>query len=414
MKFTPRDDSRDLSLSPAALPFAMHLRRLSRLTLAGAALLLAACGQSSPPAAPGSPGGPPRPPAQVGVVTLVPERVTLTTELPGRTSPFRIAEVRPQVNGVLQKRLFTEGADVEEGQQLYQIDPSLYQAAFDSAQAQLDHANAELASAKSLADRDKALQVTHAVSEQDYDNAAAAELQAQADVATAKAAIETAQINLTYTRVLSPITGRTGISVTVGALVTANQTTSLVTVQQLDPIYVDIPQAMAQLLRLRRELASGQIKSSGDNQAAVTLTLDDGSAYDQTGQLQFAETTVDQSTGSVILRAIFPNPQKLLLPGMFVTARLQEGVSESGLLVPQQGVTHNAKGDSTVLVVTPDNKVDLRVIKTERAVGDKWLVSDGVQAGDRVIVDGVQKAAPGATVAPVEMNPDGTAAAEEK
>ena len=376
-------------------------------------LLLAGCGQESAPS-PGAPGGPSRPPAQVEVVTLKPQPVTLTTELPGRTSPFRIAEVRPQVNGVLQKRLFTEGADVQEGQQLYQIDPALYQAALDSAEAQLAHANAELASAKSLADRDKALQVTHAVSQQDYDNAAASELQAEADVASANAAIETAQVNLTYTKVLSPITGRTGISVTVGALVTANQTTSLVTVQQLDPIYVDIPQAMAQLLRLRRELADGQIKSSGQEQAAVTLTLEDGSAYDQTGQLQFAETTVDQTTGSVILRAIFPNPQKLLLPGMFVTARLQEGVSEAGLLIPQQGVTHDAKGEPTVLVVNADNKVELRVIKTERAVGDKWLVSDGVQAGDRVIVDGVQKAQPGATVVPVETTPDATASTEAK
>jgi membrane fusion protein (multidrug efflux system) len=387
--------------------------RLFRLLSPPLVLLLAGCGQESAPS-PGAPGGPSRPPAQVEVVTLKPQPVTLTTELPGRTSPFRIAEVRPQVNGVLQKRLFTEGADVQEGQQLYQIDPALYQAALDSAEAQLAHANAELASAKSLADRDKALQVTHAVSQQDYDNAAASELQAEADVASANAAIETAQVNLTYTKVLSPITGRTGISVTVGALVTANQTTSLVTVQQLDPIYVDIPQAMAQLLRLRRELADGQIKSSGQEQAAVTLTLEDGSAYDQTGQLQFAETTVDQTTGSVILRAIFPNPQKLLLPGMFVTARLQEGVSEAGLLIPQQGVTHDAKGEPTVLVVNADNKVELRVIKTERAVGDKWLVSDGVQAGDRVIVDGVQKAQPGATVVPIETTPDATASTEAK
>ena len=355
-------------------------------------------------------GGPPKAPPQVGVVTLVQQSVTLTTELPGRTSPYRIADVRPQVSGVLQKRLFVEGDDVQAGQQLYQIDPALYQAAYDSALAMLAHANAEMASAKALADRYKELGPTNAVSKQDYDNAVASQLQAQADIESGQAAVETAHINLVYTKVLSPITGRTGISVTEGALVTANQTTVLVTVQQLDPIYVDIPQSTALLIRLRRELASGQIKSGDKNQAPVTLTLEDGSQYDQPGLLQFAETTVDQSTGSVILRAIVPNPQKLLLPGMFVTARLEEGVSENAILVPQQGVTHNAKGEPTALIVTPDNKVELRVIKTDRAIGDKWLVSDGLHAGDQVIVDGLQKVQPGATVAPVEFNSTTTTA----
>jgi membrane fusion protein (multidrug efflux system) len=268
----------------------------------------------------------------------------------------------------------------------------------------LAHANAEMASAKALADRYKALGATNAVSKQDNDNATAAELQAQADVESGQAAVETAHINLVYTKVLSPITGRTGISVTEGALVTANQTTPLVTVQQLDPIYVDIPQSMALLLRLRRELVGGQIKGSGNNQAQATLTLEDGSAYDQTGQLQFAETTVDQSTGSVTMRAIFPNPQKLLLPGMFVTARLEEGVSENAILVPQQGVTHDAKGEPTALVVTLDNKVELRVIKTDRAIRDKWLVTEGLHVGDRVIVGGLQRARPGAQVVPVETS----------
>ncbi len=365
---------------------------------------LAGCHEAAAPSAGGPPGGA-RPPSQVGVVTLATERVTLTTDLPGRTSPFRIAEVRPQVNGVIQKRMFVEGAEVQEGQQLYQIDAAPYQATYDSAQAQMAHAQAELASAQALSDRYKALGSTNAVSKQDYDNAVAAQLQAKADVATAQAAIETAQINLTYTRVLSPITGRTGRSVTEGGLVTANQTTSLVTVQQLNPIYVDIPQSTALLLRLKRELASGQIKSTGDNQAAVTLTLEDGSQYDQTGQLQFAETTVDQGTGSVILRAVFPNPANLLLPGMFVTARLEEGISENGLLVPQQGITHNQMGQPTALIVTQDNKVELRVIKTDRAIGDKWLVTDGLAAGDRVIIDGVQKAVPGATVVPIDIPP---------
>lgn len=343
-------------------------------------------------------------------MTLTAQSVTLTTDLPGRTSPYRIADVRPQVNGVLQKRLFVEGDDVKEGQQLYQIDPAVYQAAYDSAQAVLAHANAELASAKSLADRYTALGPSNSVSKQDYDNAIAAELQAEADVASGKAAVETAHINLVYTKVLSPITGRTGISVTEGALVTANQTTPLVTVQQLDPIYVDVPQAMALMLRLKRELASGQIKSTGQNQAQVGLTLDDGSTYDQQGQLQFAETTVDQSTGSVTMRAIFPNPQRLLLPGMFVTAHLQEGVNDNAILVPQRGVTHNAKGDATALVVTDENKVELRVIKTDRAIGDNWLVLDGLHVGDRVIVDGIQKAHPGDTVVATEFSASGATA----
>jgi membrane fusion protein (multidrug efflux system) len=374
----------------------------------GACLLIFAltgCQKASTPM-PGTPGGPPAPPAQVGVVTLVPQRVTLTTDLPGRTSPFRIAEVRPQVNGVLLKRLFVEGAEVQAGQQLYQIDPAPYQAALDSASAQLAHAKAELASAKALSDRYKALGSSNAVSKQDSDNALAQELQADADVATANAAVETAQINLTYTRVLSPISGRTGRSVTEGALVTSNQTTSLVTVQQLDPIYVDIPQSTALLLRLRRELASGQIKSIGNNEASITLTLEDGSNYNQEGRLQFAETTVDQGTGSVILRAVFPNPQTVLLPGMFVTARLEEGVNENGLLVPQQGVTHNQRGEPTALVVTSDNKVELRMITTDRAIKDKWLVTDGLSAGDRVIVDGLQKVQPGASVQATEVSAD--------
>jgi membrane fusion protein (multidrug efflux system) len=381
-----------------------------KLKLLALCLALAGChGGSATQGGPGGPGGA-KPPADVGVVTLKTEPVTLTTELPGRTSPFRIAEVRPQVNGVLQKRFFVEGATVQAGQQLYQIDPAVYQAVLDSAQATLDHANAEMASAKSLAERYKALGSSNAVSKQDYDNAAAAELQAAADIASGKALVESAQINLTYTRVLSPITGRTGRSVTEGALVTANQTTSLVTVQQLDPIYVDIPQSTASLLRLRRELADGQIKSSGDNQTQVTLTLEDGSEYTLPGTLQFAETTVDEGTGSVILRAVFPNPDNLLLPGMFVTARLDEGVSENAILVPQQGVTHDLKGEPTALVVTADNKVELRSITTVRAIGDKWMVSAGLAAGDRVIVDGLQKVMPGATVNPSEVNPTPDAA----
>jgi membrane fusion protein (multidrug efflux system) len=387
----------------------MKVDSISRCVIVAFIFALAGCGQLAPSGA----GGPPKAPPQVGVVTLVQQNVMLTSDLPGRTSPYRIADVRPQVSGVLQKRMFIEGNDVQAGQQLYQIDPAPYQAAYDSALAMLAHANAEMASAKALADRYKALNATNAVSKQDYDNAAASQLQAQADIESGQAAVETAHINLVYTKVLSPITGTTGRSTTEGALVTSNQTNSLVTVQQLDPIYVDIPQSTALLLRLRRELTGGQIKSTGENQAQVTLTLEDGSSYDKPGQLQFAETTVDRGTGSVILRAVFPNPQKLLLPGMFVTAHLEEGVSENAILVPQQGITHDAKGEPTVLVVTPDNKVELRVIKTDRAIRDQWLVTDGLQVGDRVIVEGLQKAQPGAIVTPTEVAPP-TATAQQQ
>ena len=348
------------------------------------------------------------------MVTLQPQRVTLTTDLPGRTSPYRIADVRPQVNGVLQKRMFIEGDSVQEGQQLYQIDPAPYQAAYDSAEAQLAHAKAAVTSAQFLVDRDKQLLAGNAVAKQDYDNAVSALLQSQADVASGDAAVETARVNLTYTRVLSPITGITGRSVTEGALLTIGQTTALVTVQQLDPIYVDIPESTAILLRLRRELASGQIKTSGDNQAPVSLTLEDNSTYEEIGRLQFSEVTVDQGTGSVILRAIFPNPKKILLPGMFVTAHLEEGFVENAMLVPQQGITHNARGDATALFVNADNKVEQRTLTTSRAIGDKWLVTDGVQAGDRVIVEGLQKVQPGATVSPKEQAPtDSTTAAQQ-
>jgi len=390
-------DFRKADLCKQALAYAVLLPFL---------LMLSACQQSPQGQAP---SGPP-PPREVGVVTLAVQKVTLVTELPGRTSPYRIADVRPQVNGVLQKRFFAEGADVQAGQQLYQIDPAPYQAAYDSAVAMLAHANAGLTTAKLLADRDKGLIATNAVSKQDYDNSVATEQQAEADVASGQAAVETARVNLVYTKVLSPITGRTGRSVTEGALVTANQAAPLVTVQQLDPIYVDIPQSMAVLLRLKRELASGQIQNTTGEAARMTLTLEDGSTYEEEGRLKFSEVTVDEGTGSVTLRAEFPNPKAVLLPGMFVTAHLEEGFVESGILVPQIGVTHNQRGEPTALVVMPDNTVELRTIKTDRAIGDKWLVTDGLKAGDRVIVDGLQKVMPGATVKPTETTPVDAAA----
>jgi membrane fusion protein (multidrug efflux system) len=367
------------------------------------AFILPGC-NSAPPGGPGGPGGAP-PPAEVEVITLKEEPVTLTTELPGRTSAFRVAEVRPQVNGVLQKRLFVEGADVKENQQLYQIDPAPYQAALDSALAAAQKAVANQAVAGVTLKRNQGLLASHAVSQQDIDNANATYAEAQADVASANAAVETAKINLTYTRVLSPISGRSGRSVTVGALVTADQTQPLVTIQQLDPIYVDVSQSVSVLLRLERELANGKIKGAGANQAQVRLKFEDGSDYQPVGQLQFSEASVDQSTGSVILRAVFPNPKDELLPGMFVRAEIDEGVNEKGILVPQQAVTHDIKGDATTLAVNADNKVELRKITAARAIGDKWLVTAGVAAGDRVIVEGVQRAQPGATVHPTEWDP---------
>ena len=362
--------------------------------------ILAACSAKPTP--------PPKPAPEVGVVTLKQQAVDIKTDLPGRTVAYRIADVRPQVSGVILKRLFVEGADVKAGQQLYQIDPAPYQASLASAQAALAKAQASAVSTRLLAERYKPLSEARAVSRQDYDNAIASEAQAAADVASAKASVDTARINLAYTRVYSPITGRSGRSaVTEGALVNALQTTSLVTVQQLDPIYVDVTQPSTVLIRLRRELADGKLKSAGDNQAQAELMLEDGSHYDQMGKLQFAETTVDPGTGSVTLRAVYPNAQRILLPGMFVHQQVQEGVDDAGLLVPQRAVTHNQRGDATTVVVGSDNVAAVRVIKTDRAIGDNWLVSSGVSAGDKVVVVGLQRLqGGGGPVKPHEVSPD--------
>lgn len=367
----------------AAAIAAPSMRLCGAAVVLALAATLAACGAKKEA---------PRPPAPVAVkvVTLKAESVSLTTDLPGRTVAYKVAEIRPQVNGVVLKRMFVEGSDVKEGQQLYQIDPALYQAAFDSAAATAE-------SSRLQAERYEPLAEANAVSKQDYDNAVAAAAQNKASAATA-------HINLVYTRLLSPISGRVGrSSVTEGALVTANQTTSLATVQQLDPIYVDVTQPSAVLLRLKRELVAGQLVQAGANQAEVHLFLEDGSRYTPVGKLQFAEVQVDQTTGSVTLRALFPNPDKLLLPGMFVREQIEEGNRTNAVLVPQVAVTHNQKGDPTTLVVDADNKVQLRPLVTERAIGDKWLVTGGVKAGDRVIVEGVQFAKPGATVKPEEL-----------
>ncbi|SAI71350.1 acriflavine resistance protein a [Bordetella ansorpii] len=370
------------------------------LAVTALAFSLAACGkqeqQQGPAAKP-----------QVGVVTLKTQQVSLFTELPGRTSAFRSAEVRPQVNGILQKRLFTEGGEVKAQQPLYQIDPALYQAQYDSSKAALARAEAQARTAVLLVQRYKPLAESRAVSRQTYDDAVAARDQAAADVQSAKAALDTARINLVYTKVLSPISGIIGRSaVTEGALLTANQTSPIATVQQIDPIYVDVTQSSVQLLRLKRALASGMLKQSGGEQAAeVTLTLEDGTRYTQTGKLQFSEVTVDPTTGSVVVRAVFPNPDRQLLPGMYVRARLAEGVAPEGLLVPQRGVTRSPRGEPTALVVNAQNKVEQRTLKADRAIGDQWLVTDGVKPGDRVIVEGLQQARPGVEVNAAEWTP---------
>lgn len=364
--------------------------------LAGMAALalLSGCGQKKSP--------PPPPPPQVGVLTIEPQPVMRTTELPGRLSAVLTADVRPQVSGVILKRLFTEGSEVKEGQPLYQIDPATYQAAYDSAQATLARDEAALATANAQVARYRPLVRAQAVSAQDYDNAVAAAKEAQADILTARAGIEQAQINLDYTKVLSPIAGHIGRStVTPGALVTANQTTALATVTELDPIYVDMNQSAATLLRLRQEMAAGQVERVGDNAAKVTLKLEDGTTYKLAGKLQFTEVTVDQGTGTVLLRAAFPNPQHLLLPGMYVHAELQEGVNRNGILIPQQAVSRNTHGDATVLMLGPDDKVALHVIQTGPAMGRNWLVTGGLKPGDRVVVDGLQSIRPGMVVHPV-------------
>lgn len=340
-------------------------------------LSLAGCKEESAP--------PPQQAPQVGIVTLKAQPYTLTSEVPGRTSAYRIAEVRPQVNGIIQKRLFAEGSEVKAGEQLYQIDPSSYEAAFKSAQA-------TQISAKALADRYKLLVADKAVSQQAYDEARAAALQAEA-------ALEQARIDLRYTRVLAPIAGRIGRSaVTEGALVSNGQAAALATIQQLDPIYVDVTQSSKELLRLRRELAEGRLQKAADGSARVTLKLEDGSLYEHPGTLEFSEVAVDEGTGSVTLRAVFPNPDHLLLPGMFVHAQLQSGVREQAILAPQQGVTRNPRGEPTALVVGADEKVELRVLKAERTAGNNWLVLEGLNEGDRLITEGLQFIQPGAEV----------------
>ncbi|EAM8605002.1 multidrug efflux RND transporter periplasmic adaptor subunit AcrA [Salmonella enterica] len=343
---------------------------------------------------------------EVGVVTLKTEPLQITTELPGRTVAYRIAEVRPQVSGIILKRNFVEGSDIEAGVSLYQIDPATYQETYDSAKGDLAKAQAAANIAELTVKRYQKLLGTQYISKQEYDQALADAQQATAAVVAAKAAVETARINLAYTKVTSPISGRIGkSSVTEGALVQNGQASALATVQQLDPIYVDVTQSSNDFLRLKQELANGSLKQE-NGKAKVDLVTSDGIKFPQSGTLEFSDVTVDQTTGSITLRAIFPNPDHTLLPGMFVRARLQEGTKPTALLVPQQGVTRTPRGDATVLVVGADNKVETRQIVASQAIGDKWLVTDGLKAGDRVVVSGLQKVRPGAQVKVQEITAD--------
>ena len=335
---------------------------------------------------------------QVTVHVVEKAPLAVTTELPGRTTAFRIAEVRPQVSGIVLKRNFTEGSDIESGQSLYQIDPATYQADYDSAKGELAKSEAAAAIAHLTVKRYVPLVGTKYISQQEYDQAIADARQADASVIAAKAAVESARINLAYTKVTSPISGRIGKSnVTEGALVTNGQATELATVQQLDPIYVDVTQSSNDFMRLKQSVEQGSLHKDSAS-STVELVMENGQSYPLKGSLQFSDVTVDESTGSITLRAVFPNPQHTLLPGMFVRARIDEGVQPNAILVPQQGVTRTPRGDATVMVVNDKSQVESRAVVAAQAIGDKWLISEGLQPGDKVIVSGLQKARPGVQV----------------
>lgn len=373
------------------------LPRLSLLLFAACAL--SACGK---PAA--DDAGKSKPATEVGVVVVAPSMQPLTTELPGRTTARMIAEIRPQVSGIIQKRLFVEGASVKAGETLYQIDPAVYRAAYASAEAGLEKSEATLKSVAVKAGRYAELVKINAVSKQEADDIQASLQQAQADVALAKAALETARINLYYTRITAPISGRVETSaVTPGALVTANQTTALTTVQQLDPIYVDVTQPSNEVLKLKHSFAEGKLKRLSKDEAKIAVILEDGSRYPLTGRLKFSGVTVNPTSGSVTLRAVVPNPEGLLMPGMYVRAQLEEAVDDAAILIPQQSVLRNGRGEAMVLLANTDNKVEQRMVAIGRAVGNQWLVENGLQQGDRVIVEGLQKIRPGDTVKPVQQ-----------
>jgi len=374
------------SLDPAS--------RRAVLGLLATASLAAACGgDQAPPERPGA--------VPVSVVTLAPQTVTLTRELPGRTHAFLVAEVRPQVDGIVKQRLYTEGATVRAGQPLYQLDDATYRAEYASAKAALARAEATLNTARLTARRSADLVAINAVSKQEDESAIAALQQAEADVAAAEAALQRAGVILGYARITSPITGRIGkSSVTQGALVTANQAAPLATVQQLDPVYVDLAQSSAEFLELRKGISAGRIEGASD--LPVKIVLEDGTQHAEDGKLAFSDVTVDPGTGSVALRVVVPNPQNVLLPGMYVRALVGSGVRENALLVPQQGIARDPKGNTTAMVVAQDGTAELRPVRVSWAIGDKWLVEEGLAAGDKVIVAGLQKIQPGAPVEAVE------------
>ncbi|AYA40978.1 efflux RND transporter periplasmic adaptor subunit [Xenorhabdus nematophila] len=341
---------------------------------------------------------------EVGIVTLKAEPLTVITELPGRTTAYRVAEVRPQVGGIILKRNYKEGTDIVAGESLYQIDPATYQAEYNKAKANLARAQANESVSHLTVERYKSLLGTQYVSKQEFDKANSQYEQASADVQSTKAALENASINLAYTKVTSPISGRAGKStVTEGALVSAGQGSALTTVQQLNPIYVDITQSSDDYLRLKSEIAKGTVQKEAPK-TKIHLITETGQEYNQTGYLEFSDVTVDETTGSITMRAVFPNPNEEILPGMFVRTKLEEGVRQNAILVPQQAVTRTPRGQATTLVVDKDNKVEVRDINAAQAIGNKWLVTEGLKSGDKVIVTGLQKIAPGITVTPVETD----------
>ena len=375
--------------------FNMTARPLAlALALAGA-LTLTACSEKSGQA--NAQGAGAQKPT-VTVIDTVATSVPLVSELPGRTTPYLVAEIRPQVGGIVQKRLFKEGGEVEAGQALYQIDPATYQASYDSARAALARAQATLKSARLTARRYGELVKIEAVSTQANDDAQASLAQAEADVASARAAVTSAKVNLDYTRISSPIAGRIGrSSVTRGALVTANQSEALATVQQLDPIYVDLTQSSTSLLNLREQIATGKVKAA-NGQVPVTLMFENGSQYEKTGTLAFSEVTVDESTGSVTLRAEFPNPEGVLLPGMYVRAHIEQGETTHAVLVPHKALTRNARGEAQVLIVNAEGKVEARTVTADQSRGDQWVITAGLSGGEKLITEGLQKVRAGADV----------------
>lgn len=363
-------------------------------------LALAAC--TSSPAADQQPqGGGAPPPGEVGIVTLKTERVTLQAELAGRTAASLTSDVRPQVSGIVKARTFEEGAKVKAGQVLYQIDAAMYRAQLDQASADLASAKAALESAKGRNERFAKLSEIEGVSKQEADDARAMYQQANAAVAQKTAALQAARININYTSITAPISGRIGKStVTVGALVTANQPEPLAVIRSLNPIFVDLTESSEERLRLRAQLGAGTLQAGT---AKVKLRLGDGSLYNHDGTLEFTEVAVDEATGTVTLRAQFPNPDDTLLPGMYVRALLDQAVAQDAILAPQQGITHDAKGNPTAMVVAPNNTVEMRVLTTDRAIGDRWLVTSGLKAGDKLIVEGLNKIGPGMPVHATEV-----------